>query len=790
MKKRLLSLLLALVTVFSLAVPAYAEAGEPVDVPVITEAAEPEAPAAEPEEPAELETPVEEPEEFIEVIAINAPTELTEAEEEKPGDEIVFLSVDEPQTMAAVKNGLVKDADGVMRYYANGQVDTSKKGVAQLADKSSGNWYYVEKGVFAKKTGIAQKADGSSSAWYYVKNGVYTKATGIAQKADGSSSAWYYIKNGVYTKDTGIAQKADGSSSAWYYVQNGVYTKATGIAQKADKSSTTWYYVQNGSYLKTYTGLAPRISDGKLFYVRNGAYLKTFNGNVTYNGKTYTVKNGAAVDGANLATPKITNVSTSTVTAYDGQADAITIKWGAVSGAAKYRVFYKVGSSGWKKLADTANTSYTTIYIGDDYPISDSVYTFTVRCLSADGKSYTSEYDAVGKSLHYIDAPDFKEIYSEEKGVRLTWDTVPGASKYRLFYKAGSGSWTKIADVTPAVSDRYEECSYLWTGAKEGTTYSFTIRCLSADGKSYISSFFEWDYNFIYLPIGDIQWSLKNGVLTISGKGAMDSSNYSYGWDSYAEEIKSVVIENGVTSIGPIAFLGFWNLTSVTLPNSVISIGDYAFCSCPSLSELTIPASVTSIGDGAFAQCYMLTLSVASGNKSFTVVDGVLFNAAKTELIQYPGGKTGSSYTIPSGVTEVRSDAFMGASLTSITLPASLINWNNSGYIPLTAINVSSGNKNYASVDGVLFNAAKTELILYPAGNKNSSYTIPGTVNSIGDSAFLCSDYLESVTIPKSVTEIGYGAFDGCPDLVISGYKGSAAQTYANENGITFKAIG
>ena len=253
-------------------------------------------------------------------------------------------SITTPQ--AGAKNGLVKDSDGVMRYYTNGKVDTTKNGVAQLADKSSGSWYYVEKGVFAKKTGIAQRADGSNTTWYFVKNGVYTKATGIAQKAngssstwyyvkngqydktakgvaqkaDGSSSAWYYVQNGQYVKKTGIAQRADGSNTAWYFVKNGVYTKATGVAQKADGSNKvwyyvengqyvkktgltqradgsnkTWYYVQNGQYLNTYTGLAPRISDGKLFYVKNGAYLSTFNGKVTYNGKTNTVKNGAAV---------------------------------------------------------------------------------------------------------------------------------------------------------------------------------------------------------------------------------------------------------------------------------------------------------------------------------------------------------------------------------------------------------------------------------------------------------------------------------------------------------------
>ena len=770
MTKRLLSLLLALVTVFSLSIPAYAESGEPVDVPEILEAVEPEAPAEAPTEaepPAELDEVPAEPEEFIEVIAINAPTEFAEAEEEKPTDEIVLLSADEPQTLAAVKNGLVKDSDGVMRYYTNGKVDTTKTGVAQLADKSSGSWYYVEKGVFkkatgiaqradksntnwyyikdgvyTKATGIAQKADKSSSAWYYVQNGQYVKKTGIAQKADKSSSAWYYVKNGVYTKATGIAQKADKSSSTWYYVKNGVYTQATGVAQKADKSSSTWYYVQNGVYTKTYTGLAPRISDGKLFYVKNGAYLSTFNGQVTYKGKTYTVKNGAAV----VSSGSAAKLNTPTLYSVVHAANGIKITWGAVSGAAKYRVFYKTGNSGWTKAGDTANASTNYTWSGAK---SGATYTFTVRCLSADGKSYTSDFDTTGITYKYVTVP--ASGLSGTVGDNLTWK-------------------------------------------------------LAADG-----------------------------TLTVSGKGSMGDS-YSYGWDNYRELITSVVIENGVTSIGSIAFQSCVNLTSVSIPSSVTSIGTYAFNICSSLTKLTIPAGVTEIGNGAFAQSSNLTLSVASGNKSFTMVDGVLFSADKTVLVQYPGGKAGSSYTIPSGVKEVRVWAFMGAALDSITLPASLTSWNDAGR-DFNSINVASGNKYYASVDGVLFNAAKTELIQYPNAREATSYTIPGTVTSIADSAFFATHNLTSVTIPKgvatignnafvyctglksvtlpdSVTEIGYNTFQGCQslkgitipksvtkigsnsfsgcpsDLVISGYKGSTAQTFATENGITFKALG
>ena len=96
----------------------------------------------------------------------------------------------------------------------------------------------------------------------------------------------------------------------------------------------------------------------------------------------------------------------------------------------------------------------------------------------------------------------------------------------------------------------------------------------------------------------------STGMLTISGTG--DMADYSFGnsspFDSNSN-IKSVIIENSVTSIGSCAFDGCTSLTSVTIPNSVTSIGDNAFHGCTSLTSVTIPNSVTSIGIYTFRGC-------------------------------------------------------------------------------------------------------------------------------------------------------------------------------------------
>ena len=97
-----------------------------------------------------------------------------------------------------------------------------------------------------------------------------------------------------------------------------------------------------------------------------------------------------------------------------------------------------------------------------------------------------------------------------------------------------------------------------------------------------------------------VTWTLSSdGTLTISGTGDMEDSP----WLSQRDEIKKVVIKDGVTGIGEYAFRDCSGLTSLTIPNSVTSIGELAFYDCSALTSITIPNSVTSIGGGAFYGC-------------------------------------------------------------------------------------------------------------------------------------------------------------------------------------------
>ena len=157
-------------------------------------------------------------------------------------------------------------------------------------------------------------------------------------------------------------------------------------------------------------------------------------------------------------------------------------------------------------------------------------------------------------------------------------------------------------------------------------------------------------------------------TLTIRGSGAMEdySTSYSQPWNSFCDQITSVVIFPGVTSIGECAFKGFSKLIHVDIANSVISIGSQAFSYCSSLTDIKIPQSVTYIGGVVFNYCTNLSSITLSNN--ITSIGSYAFNNC-TNL---------TSITIPGSVTFIGHCAFKDCTtLTSITIPGSVtsIGW-------------------------------------------------------------------------------------------------------------------
>lgn len=309
----------------------------------------------------------------------------------------------------------------------------------------------------------------------------------------------------------------------------------------------------------------------------------------------------------------------------------------------------------------------------------------------------------------------------------------------------------------------------------------------------------------------EVSWSfnIDTGALTVSGNGeTYDYVPLNTPWNIYRDEIKSVIIEEGVTSVGSHIFYG-----------------------CTSLTDIIIPASVNKIGTLAFEECTALESISVSDDSLYFFSDGngVLYSKDKTELIQYPAASESTSYTVaegvktisesafaysinltsvslPDSVTEICNNAFRSCeNLAVVSVPANLVSLGDNAFrstairsvsIPSSAENigenafgwcfdlksiaVDENNKNYSSDEyGILFNKSKTELIKYPNNCKETSYSIPDGVTSVSDNAFENCYNLQSVTIPDSVISIGEGVFFNCYLKEIAVDK--ANQNYSND---------
>jgi hypothetical protein len=300
---------------------------------------------------------------------------------------------------------------------------------------------------------------------------------------------------------------------------------------------------------------------------------------------------------------------------------------------------------------------------------------------------------------------------------------------------------------------------------------------------------------------GLLTWKLTNdGTLIISGYGAMSDTT---AWKSYRDFISSVILEDGVTSIGNRAFDYCINLTSVTIPNgvtsieyaafsecekltsiiipdSVTSIGYAAFCCCASLTSITIPHNVTSIESSVFNGCTnLISIDVDEDNPAYTSENGILFNKSKTALIKYPEGKTETSYIIPDKVISIGYDAFNGCSnLTSITIPETVTSIEDDAFFGCTRLGQIAIPNNVTSIGSSAFGrCTNLTSVIIPDGITSieyaafsecenlSSITIPDSVTSIEKRAFKECKSLTSITIPDSVTSIGDRAFYGCKSL-------------------------
>lgn len=330
-------------------------------------------------------------------------------------------------------------------------------------------------------------------------------------------------------------------------------------------------------------------------------------------------------------------------------------------------------------------------------------------------------------------------------------------------------------------------------------------------------------------------------------------------------KMQSVTLPATINAIGSYAFNGCLELTSITIPENVewigtdilqecnlirtlifnakhlknfgsfytpkqfaqfkidsLVIGDKVekipadfVRNCEQLSSIIIPASVDSIGNGAFSGCMGLKqFKVASENKSFQSIDGVLFNKSGDTLIAFPNLNS-SSYNVPKHVKTIGIGAFANcANLCNIVLPESLEAIQKSAFwycrgliniiLPkelnyigelafagcsnLKRFEVNKKNQWFSTDKGILFNKDQSILLIYPNAN-GETFVTPRSVKEIGTLAFAFCDKLYNIKLSSNIIRINNSAFNHCSGLksveLNEGIKEIGKEAFANSNKLT-----
>ncbi len=299
----------------------------------------------------------------------------------------------------------------------------------------------------------------------------------------------------------------------------------------------------------------------------------------------------------------------------------------------------------------------------------------------------------------------------------------------------------------------------------------------------------------------NLTWSfdVETGVLEIIGSGDMfDYNGESRAPWSYYPNIKTIKINDGVTSIGDHAFVGCGNIADVTIPNSVTNIGSYAFSDCYMLQGLTIPEGVTNIEYGAFSCCF--GIKSVTLPKSVTSIGNAAFEyCAELENVYYPGTMDqwkdvdGGSFSTDVLIFECNSETpyyggkygdnliwklYANTGKLEIVGTGDMADWIGGGYVPwgnhnskIKSVTIADGVTNIGN--GAFYNC-----------NGITSLIIPESVTNIGDYAFALCSSLESVSVPDKPIYISRTAFEESYNASIRCKSGSYAYDFAIRNNI------
>lgn len=328
-----------------------------------------------------------------------------------------------------------------------------------------------------------------------------------------------------------------------------------------------------------------------------------------------------------------------------------------------------------------------------------------------------------------------------------------------------------------------------WADSPTSTYVHFSAGssvCSSAAYYGDLTVYAIWIDNVISGQCGDNAYyalTLDTGELVLSGTGPVwdyTVNNYKERpWNDYADQIKKVSVESGITKIGDFTFAICNEITDVTLSNTVETVGAYAFYSNSELSNVQLGGALT-LDEYAFSWC-----------DNLTNID--LNNVVTIEKSAFNNCSVLNNIVIPENVKEVGETAFgFCDGLRKITILADNATFGYRAFDEcdnLTEVHISDlaawcsiSFDTSATVSNPLYIAKN----LYINGVLETDITIPESVTSINHTFYGCTS-IERVTILNKNTTFDYAAFED--HVVILGYTGSKAEYYANNYGLEFIAL-
>ena len=314
--------------------------------------------------------------------------------------------------------------------------------------------------------------------------------------------------------EDGIWKKLGTSSTNTYKDETGTIGKKYYYSVRcvsADKKTVQSTYDKEGERIIFYTSPAPELS--AVSCVKGGVKLawtgvsgiekysverKTDGGNwkrigvtsarnyidtTTVSSKKYTYSvrcmsgDGKKYLSSRSGEKTIQYIAVPVISAASNFVGGVKLTWKKPAGAVRYRVFRKTGSGSYVKFKDTSATSCV-----DKTVKSGEQYIYAIRCINSKGSAYSSGQSS-SKAIRYIAAPVLNKPLVSAGSVKVSWKKPAGAVKYRIQRKIKGGSWKKLADT--------QKLYYVDKTAQKGKEYTYIVRCISADGKTSASSYYE-----------------------------------------------------------------------------------------------------------------------------------------------------------------------------------------------------------------------------------------------------------------------------------------------------------